>query len=93
MRSSVGRTHAALVRLPGGVASASKGSEVISRIVKKGQMRVGMSGSQPPYNCKNKDGQLRGCEVDLAKALGAAMGVEVELVEIIGAPAAAPPSP
>jgi polar amino acid transport system substrate-binding protein len=82
LRSILGLMLAALVLLPGGVASASKGSEVLSRIVKKGQMRVGMSGSQPPYNFKNKDGQLRGFEVDLAEALGAAMGIEVELVEM-----------
>jgi polar amino acid transport system substrate-binding protein len=41
---------------------------------------VGLSGNQPPYNAKSRGGELMGLEVDLAKLLGGALGVEVKFV-------------
>jgi polar amino acid transport system substrate-binding protein len=57
-------------------------SPVLSRIVQNGELRVGMSGSQPPFTVKSKDGSLIGYEVDLAKLLANAMNVELKLVEM-----------
>lgn len=62
-------------------AAAKAESSTLARIVKTGTLRVGMSGDQPPLNVKNKDGQLIGMEVDLAKLLAASMGVKLQLVE------------
>ncbi|MCK5489244.1 MAG: transporter substrate-binding domain-containing protein, partial [Gemmatimonadetes bacterium] len=56
-------------------------SPVLDRIVETSTLRVGMSGSQPPFNMKARDGALMGLEVDLANALAAAMKVELQLVE------------
>lgn len=56
-------------------------SPVLSRIVKNGILRVGMSGNQPPLNFKNKSGQMRGLEVDLSRALASLMDVKLEIVE------------
>jgi ABC-type amino acid transport substrate-binding protein len=61
-------------------ASAENGSPVLGRIVNGGTLRVGMSGNQPPLNFRNKSGEMRGLEVDLARALAAAMGVELQIV-------------
>lgn len=56
-------------------------SPVLDRIVETSTLRVGMSGSQPPFNMKARDGAPMGLEVDLATALAAAMKVELKIVE------------
>jgi len=55
--------------------------ESLLRILESGQLRVGMTGTQPPLNMKNKDGELIGLDVELARALADAMDLELELVE------------
>jgi ABC-type amino acid transport substrate-binding protein len=66
--------------LLGGLASAADSSSTLSRIVEKKEVRVGMSGSQPPFVMKDKSGEMMGFEVDLAKALAAAMDVKLKIV-------------
>jgi polar amino acid transport system substrate-binding protein len=55
--------------------------DVLDRIAKTNTLRVGMSGSQPPFNVVNRDGDLIGMEVDLANLLASAMGVELKIVQ------------
>jgi polar amino acid transport system substrate-binding protein len=55
--------------------------ECLHRILKSGQLRVGMTGSQPPLNMRNRKGELIGLDVDLARALADAMNLELVLVE------------
>jgi polar amino acid transport system substrate-binding protein len=52
----------------------------LQRITASGELRVGLSGDQPPLNMRTKQGEIVGLEVDLVRALGAAMGLEVTLV-------------
>jgi polar amino acid transport system substrate-binding protein len=67
--------------LPAAALGAGEaGSPGLSRIVKSGVLRVGMSGGQPPLNVRSKQGQIIGLEPDLAQILAATMGVEVKLV-------------
>jgi len=54
----------------------------LSNIVKKGEIRIGMSGNQPPFSMTAKDGTLMGYEVDIANMLAESLGVKLELVEI-----------
>jgi ABC-type amino acid transport substrate-binding protein len=54
---------------------------VLNRVVKTGKLRVGMSANQPPLNVKSKSGQMIGLEVDLAKGLAYALGLEIEIVQ------------
>lgn len=61
------------------VAPAFAG-DVLDGIVERGEIRVGMTGNQPPLNVKNKDGNLIGYEVDLVEILADAMGVKAKLV-------------
>jgi polar amino acid transport system substrate-binding protein len=61
--------------------SAESSSPVLSEIVKRGTLRVGMSGNQPPLNFKGKDGEMYGLEVDLARAFAAVMGLDLEIVQ------------
>ena len=70
----------ALVLGASGAAFAVE-APALSRIVKAGELRVGMSGTQPPFTVKSKSGKLIGFEVDVANLLASAMGVELTLVE------------
>jgi polar amino acid transport system substrate-binding protein len=56
--------------------------KVLSAILKRGEIRIGMTGTQPPFSMKAKNGELIGYEVDLAKALAKNMGVKLKLVEM-----------
>ncbi len=53
----------------------------IDRIVAAGELRVATSAAQPPLNMKDRDGQVFGFEIDLARMLATKMGVELRLVE------------
>jgi polar amino acid transport system substrate-binding protein len=73
----------ALFVLLGGVVDTTAGNApVLNRIVESGTLRVGMSGSQPPFSVVAKSGSMIGYEVDLATLLADAMGVKVEFVKI-----------
>jgi polar amino acid transport system substrate-binding protein len=62
-------------------ASAWAGdSPILDGILDRGEIRVGMSGNQPPLNTRSRAGGLIGLEVDLAKQLSSAMGVELKIV-------------
>ena len=67
-----------LLSIPALVLAQSPG---IHRILEKGAIRVGMSGTQPPFTVKSKDGTLMGYEVDLANMIAEGMKVELVLVE------------
>lgn len=56
--------------------------QVLSAIVKNGEIRIGTTGNQPPFSMKSKSGELIGYEVDLAKALAEKMGVKLKLVQL-----------
>jgi polar amino acid transport system substrate-binding protein len=64
-----------------GNPSPSGDTESLHRILERGQLRVGMTGLQPPLNMRNKDGKLIGLDVELASALADAMDLELVLVE------------
>ncbi len=66
----------------GGLPSATSAgsSAALDRILEQGTLRVGMTGTQPPLNFVNKTGAHRGLEVDLAQAVAALMGVELQVV-------------
>ncbi len=66
------------------VASASAFAEEergLSRILKTGELRVGVSGEQPPLNMTAKSGELIGMEIALMRVLAQSMGVEVRFIK------------
>jgi polar amino acid transport system substrate-binding protein len=63
------------------VSVNGQAQETLKKIVDSGKLRVGMTGDQPPFTMKAKDGSVIGYEVDLAAMLAEAMGVELEIVE------------
>jgi polar amino acid transport system substrate-binding protein len=68
--------------LAGSSALAGDASPTLSHVVKTGELRVGMTGSQPPYNMKDKEGHMMGFEVDLASLLARSMEVNLKIIEM-----------
>ncbi|MEJ2515044.1 MAG: transporter substrate-binding domain-containing protein [Gammaproteobacteria bacterium] len=60
---------------------AAADSPVLDRVLSSGTVRVGTSGTQPPFAVRDADGKLMGFEVDLARTLANGMGVKAELVQ------------
>ncbi|MBX2961560.1 MAG: transporter substrate-binding domain-containing protein [Cyclobacteriaceae bacterium] len=60
----------------------SQAQKVLSDIIKSGEIKIGMTGDQPPFAMRAKSGELIGFEVDLANALAQSIGVKVKIVEI-----------
>jgi polar amino acid transport system substrate-binding protein len=56
--------------------------ETWARIQQDGLMQVGMDASWPPFEFVDDDGQIVGLDVDLARAIGQRLGVQVELVNV-----------
>ncbi len=71
----------ALVLLCGSVWAADSDASALSRIVESKELRVGMSGNQPPFVMKDRNGNLVGFEVDMAEALADAMNVKLTIVQ------------
>jgi polar amino acid transport system substrate-binding protein len=63
------------------VAGAWAGT-TMERIVKKGELVVGTSGTQPPLTVTNKKGELIGLDVDMAKAMAKALGVNLKFAQM-----------
>lgn len=53
---------------------------VLERILTRGELLVGTTGSQPPLNATTKTGEIIGLDADLAEAMAEAMGVKLKLV-------------
>jgi polar amino acid transport system substrate-binding protein len=52
----------------------------LQRILDSGELRIGLSGDQPPLNMANKNGEIIGLEVDLMNALTGSMGLNSNFV-------------
>jgi len=57
-------------------------AQTIKKISERGELRVGMTGNQPPFTMKALDGSVIGYEADLAAMLAGVMGVELKIVEL-----------
>jgi ABC-type amino acid transport substrate-binding protein len=54
----------------------------LAEIQRRGTLRVGLDASFPPFETIDASGQIVGLDVDIAQAIAADLGVEVELVNI-----------
>jgi polar amino acid transport system substrate-binding protein len=66
--------------LTGSADNSSSAPMRLQRILDSGELRVGLSGNQPPLNMVNKSGEIIGLEVDLIKALAQSMGLSTRFV-------------
>lgn len=56
--------------------------QYLDEIIDRGELRVGISGSQPPFCMTDTAGNYIGYEVDLAELLANSMGVKLNLVSM-----------
>jgi polar amino acid transport system substrate-binding protein len=63
-------------------SSAVRTNPVLEGILESGVLRVGLTGTQPPFNMKTRAGQIIGIDADLANALAESIGVRAEFVEL-----------
>ena len=52
----------------------------LQHILDRGELRVGLTGDQPPLNMMDKNGEIIGLEVDLMNALTQSMGMDAKFV-------------
>jgi ABC-type amino acid transport substrate-binding protein len=64
----------------GGAGAGAPTGTRIDQIIASGELRVGLTGSQPPLNMRDRSGELIGLEVDMVRALANSMDVEVRFV-------------
>ena len=76
----------ALVSCSGGnAASASAGSsqDTLARILKTKKVKIGVMSAMPPYDYLDDNKQPTGYNYRVAKEIGAALGAQVELVQLV----------
>jgi polar amino acid transport system substrate-binding protein len=61
-------------------AAGPAASTRLQGILASGELRVGLSGSQPPLNMRNEKGEIIGLEVDLMNALAESMRLKARFV-------------
>lgn len=59
---------------------SGQNSPTLDRVVESGTLRVGMSGTQPPFNARTRADSLMGFDVDLAHLLAGGLDVELQIV-------------
>jgi len=78
---ATGVVAAAALSLPAVAAdNALWEKSTLNQIVKSGKLRVGLEAGYLPFEMKDKAGNIVGFDVDMAKLMAKAMGVELELV-------------
>ena len=64
------------------ISAHAADAPVLKRVLESGQLRVGMTGNQPPMNVKTRTGAFIGLDVDLANLMANSMGVKLTMVPI-----------
>ena len=59
------------------VVNIAAAGPVMDRILKKGELVVGTTGTQPPLNATTRDGKIIGFDADIARLIARNMGVKV----------------
>lgn len=60
--------------------AAVTASPVLDRILHRGEIVIGTSGTQPPLNARDSKGELIGLEADIARLIAASMGVKEKML-------------
>lgn len=63
-------------------AVTASAGPALDRIVKKGELVIGTSGTQPPMIATTKKGDIIGLDADISRAMAQAMGVKVKFVKM-----------
>jgi polar amino acid transport system substrate-binding protein len=63
-------------------ANIAVAGKAMDSILQKGELVVGITGSQPPLNATNKDGKIIGYEADIANLIAMNMGVKIRFASM-----------
>jgi len=74
------RTLALAAVLIAAVALPAGAADLLATAKARGSLKIALEGTYPPFNFKDKAGQLDGYDVDVAKLLAARMGLKPEFV-------------
>ena len=66
--------------LAAGLALPAAAADLLDTARARGTLRIAMEGTYPPFNFKEKNGQLAGYDVDVARLLAAKLGLKPEFV-------------
>jgi cyclohexadienyl dehydratase len=81
LRALLGLTAALLITVSASAAQAQTPASRLDDIITRGTLRVGMTGDYLPFSYLDKaTSKFSGFDVDMAEALGKALGVKVEFV-------------
>lgn len=61
------------------VVGQAQAGEALAAVEQRGELRVGLEGTYPPFSFVDENGALAGFEVELAKAIAKQLGVEAKL--------------
>ncbi|MCT8970914.1 transporter substrate-binding domain-containing protein [Microbaculum marinisediminis] len=75
---------AAVAAITAGLAGPAQSAE-LQDIIDKGTVRIGVPIDVPPFGFMDENNEPTGLDVEVAQAIGEALGVEVELQQITGA--------
>jgi cystine transport system substrate-binding protein len=75
-----GALLAGLAATLGAVALPASAADLLAAVKARGTLKVALEGTYPPFNYKEKNGELAGYDVDVARLVGARLGVKVEFV-------------
>ncbi|MGN6767393.1 MAG: transporter substrate-binding domain-containing protein, partial [Rhizobiaceae bacterium] len=76
---------AALIALSGALLSMSAHASTLDDVISKKKVTVGVVTDYPPFSFLDSEQKPDGYEVEVAKMMGAALGVEVEFVPLTAA--------
>lgn len=85
MRHVWGLVLSFAVMLGAAMTGHAQADDSIDRILSAGKIRIGVMNETPPYSQLDANNEVVGFDIDYAKALAAALGVEPELVVITAA--------
>ncbi len=76
------KVYSILLVLIFSVSISSNAQEILNKIIETGEIKIGMSGDQPPFSMTANDGSMFGLDVDMAKGLANNIGVKANLVKM-----------
>ena len=62
------------------IVNVAVAGKAMDRILKKGELVIGTTGSQPPLNVTDKNGKIIGYDADIARLIAGNLGVEPKFV-------------
>ena len=69
-----------LIVLAAALALPVTAADLLATVKARGTLKVALEGTYPPFNYKEKNGELAGYDVDVAKLLASKLGLKVEFV-------------